>query len=213
MAVYVAKALKHIGYDKHPIKIVFVGDEEADHVGNHANRIVIEESRGCQCAFNMETGDMENRLVVGRKSQHTFFVTVNGVGGHAGNDVLKAKNALLEAVYKIIDIAALTDMSVGTSVTPTIIEAGQQSSSIPDVCKFAVDIRFNTPEECQRVHEGIERILEKAYIPGTTTEFYVDVAQFEPYTESEEISKFHAFVNEIMRLTSNNVKHNMPLGA
>lgn len=191
MALYIAKALNHIGYREHPIKMILVGDEEADHVGNLADQKIIEESRGCLCAFNMEPGDMQNRLVVGRKTQHTFFVTVDGVGGHAGNDVLTGKNALLEAAMKVVDIAKLADLSAGSSVTPSIFHSGNQSSAIPDHCEFAVDIRFSTPEEGERLHRGIIQAIEHAYIPGTTAGYRIDIARFVPYNETEGITKLY----------------------
>ncbi len=191
MALYIAKALNHIGYKDHPIKMILVGDEEADHVGNLADQKIIEESRGCLCAFNMEPGDMKNRLVVGRKTQHTFFVTVDGVGGHAGNDVLTGKNALLEAAMKVVDIAKLADLPAGSSVTPSIFHAGNQSSAIPDHCEFAVDIRFSTLEEGERLHRGIIQAIERAYIPGTTSSYRIDIARFVPYNETEGIGKLY----------------------
>ena len=199
MALYIAKALNHIGYTERPIKIILVGDEEADHVGNNADETIIQESRGCICAFNMEPGDMKNRLVIGRKTQHTFFVSVEGVGGHAGNDVLTGKNALLEAAFKVVDISKLANLEIGSSVTPSIINAGRQSSAIPDHCEFAVDIRFNTPEEGQRLHEGIEGIIAHSYIPGTTASFRTDIAKFVPYNETEGIARMHDMVNDIAR--------------
>jgi len=197
MALYVAKALNHIGYKERPIKMILVGDEEADHVGNLADQRIIEESKGCLCAFNMEPGDLQNRLVIGRKTQHTFFVTVEGVGGHAGNDVLTGRNALAEAAMKITDIYKLADLSVGSSVTPSIIHAGNQSSAIPDHCEFAVDIRFNTLEEGERLHKGIIEAIEHAYIPGTTSSYRIDIARFVPYNETEGISKLHGLLNKL----------------
>ncbi|MBT9775681.1 M20/M25/M40 family metallo-hydrolase [Clostridium sp. MCC353] len=197
MALYIAKALNAIGYDKRPVKMILVGDEEADHVGNLADQTIIEESKGCFCGFNMEPGDMQNRLVVSRKTQHTFFVSVEGVGGHAGNDVLTGKNALLEAVLKIADMAKLQNLDKGSSVTPSIMHCGTQSSAIPDHCEFAVDIRFKTLEEGERLHKGIIQAIEHSYIPGTAASYRLDVARFVPYDETEEISKLCDFMNEL----------------
>lgn len=197
MALYVAKALNAVGYNRRPIKLILVGDEEADHIGNLADQIIIEQSRGCYCGFNMEPCDLQNRLVVGRKTQHTFFVTVDGVGGHAGNDVMTGKNALLEAALKIVDIAKLQDLSLGSSVTPSILHCGVQSSAIPDHCEFAVDIRFKTLEEGERLHRGIIEAVERSYIPGTNASYRIDIARFAPYNETQEITKLYDFMNTL----------------
>ncbi len=195
MALYVVKALNHIGFNERPIRLILVGDEEADHVGSNGDVEVIEGSRGCLCAFNMEFGDMQNRLVIGRKTQHTFHVKVHGVGGHAGNDVLTGRNAVLEAAWKMVEIAKLANMEIGTTITPSVVRGGENSSSIPDVCEFSVDTRLPSTEEIERVYKGIQNIVEHSYIEGTSAEYTVDVAKFQPYSETEGISRLFELVN------------------
>ena len=48
MMLYIVKALRHIGFDRHPIKIVLVGDEEIAHAGSGVEKIIEQEARGCQ---------------------------------------------------------------------------------------------------------------------------------------------------------------------
>lgn len=196
IALYAIKALNHIGFDERPIRVVMVGDEEDDHVHSDGDVAVIENSRGCLCAFNMEFGDMQNRLVIGRKTQHTFHVTVHGVGGHAGNDVLTGRNALLESAYKIIEFSKLANLEIGTSVTPSVIDSGSNSSSIPSLCKFSVDVRLPSMEEKDRVYAAVEQIIKTSHVPDTTAEYTVDVAKFMPYNETPDIAKLFDFINE-----------------
>lgn len=73
ISLYAIKALNSIGYNEHPIKIMYAGEEESDHIGNDADLFYENESRGAICAFNMETGHITNSLCVGRKAQYTFF--------------------------------------------------------------------------------------------------------------------------------------------
>ena len=67
IALFVLKALLAMNYRKHPIKIIFAGDEEIGHSCSTAPQEFIKEGIGAFAAFNMETGFPDNGLVVERK--------------------------------------------------------------------------------------------------------------------------------------------------
>lgn len=196
IALYILKALVHIGWDKRPIKMIMVSDEEETHTGNDADKIIIEESMGCMCAFNMEPGDMENRLVIGRKTRHLFHITVNGVTGHAGNAFEQARNPIVEAAYKIQEIAKLTDLSLGTTVALTVINAGRQASTIPGVCEFVADICFQKKSDMERIYREIERIVQHSYTPDTHSTYRVEAAKLPAYEKTPEMMKLLELVND-----------------
>lgn len=79
IAIYAVKALQAVGYDKHPIKCIFAGDEEKIHSLSNAKVILTEEIKGAAAAFNFETGYMDDGLVVGRKGGGMAVLTVHGV--------------------------------------------------------------------------------------------------------------------------------------
>ena len=110
ISLYVAKALNAIGYEESPIKILYAGEEESDHIGNDADVLFEEEIKVALCAFNMESGHIENRLCVGRKTQYTIHAKVHGLGGHAGNEFTKGKNAVHEAIFKCTELTKLTNL-------------------------------------------------------------------------------------------------------
>ncbi len=196
MILYIVRALNSIGWKERPIKIVLVGEEESDHIGNHADEMIIEECRGVSCAFNMESGREDNALCVGRKTQLTFYISVSGVGGHAGTDFLKGRNAINEMVYKLEQIIRLTDILKGTTVSPTMINGGIHGSAIPDRCEGVVDVRVDSKEEDDRICRRMKEILNFTHIEGTSTEYHMDRPKFHPYRENEQITKFHEFVSE-----------------
>ena len=196
MALYIVKALRALGYDKTPLKILFAGDEEGDHVGTDTNLRYTEESRGALAAFNMETG-VEGVLTVARKSCHMFNLTVTGEGGHAGNDFLTAKNAVEEAMQKAQAIVQLTDLEAGTTVATTVIAGGDHPSAIPDTCKVTLDARVSSVEEKERIVKEVERICAQPCISGTKTSYDYYAAKYEGYLENEKIAALHAFVNRI----------------
>lgn len=204
LALYVVKALESVGYHDHPIKFMFAGEEEGDHVGTDVDLLFTEESKGALFALNMETGHISNSLCVGRKTQYTYFATVHGKGGHAGNEFTKGHNALSEAVLKIADMQKVTNLEKGTTVTPSVLHCGKNTSSIPDLCEFAVDVRIMNTAEGERVKEEFDNIMNHAYIPGTKTEYTLELAKLHEFEPNEKILGLLDFMNQIA--SENNFK-------
>lgn len=195
ISLYVIKALNSIGYNERPIKIVYLSEEEKGHLNSNAPEWIIKESEGAICAFNMETGLIDNKLCVGRKGSSVAIITVDGVGSHSGNDFLKGRNAIEEAAYKIIEIQKLTDLEQETTVSVNIIKGGTAHNAIPAKCTIEADIRFTKLSERSRIKEAIEKVCEKTYIEGTKTsmEFQPMIA---PYETTDDVMRFYNFVNK-----------------
>ena len=196
IALYVAKALEELGYKDRPIKFMFAGEEEGDHVGTDVDLLFTEECKGAVCAFNMETGHITNSLCVGRKTQYTFTATVHGKGGHAGNEFEKGRNALHEAVLKLHDIIPLTDLSKGTSVTASVCHCGKNTSSIPDLCQFSVDVRITNQAEGKRICDAVDAIMKRSYVPDTTTEYELEMAKLHEFEPNDQILGLLDLVNK-----------------
>lgn len=195
IALYVVKALNHVGYNARPITIAFACEEEYDHEGNDCDKLITEFSRQALCGFNFECANLKNELCVGQKCQITYRVKVHGIGGHAGNEFYKAKNPVHEAILKLNDVIRLTDNEKGTTVSATVIEGGHHNSAIPDLCSFIVDIRANGPDEEKRVQEQMEQIIGKSYVEGTSSEYTKFISKMPPFSETPEITKLFDFVN------------------
>ena len=131
ITLFIIKALRNIGYKERPIKIVLLADEEKGHQNASTPELLMTETKGGLCAFNMETGLIDNSLCVGRKGGGVCYVTVKGKEAHAGNDYLIGRNAIEEAANKIIDIQKLTDLNQDTTVSVTIVKGGSVQNSIP----------------------------------------------------------------------------------
>lgn len=203
IALYAVKALNAIGWKENPIRFLVVGEEESDHVGNDCDKYITEESKGALCAFNMECGELQNRLCTARKSQYTYYMTVDGVGGHAGNDFLRGKNAIHEAVPKIEQIIKLTDLDKGTTVTTAVIKGGGHTSGIADHCEVVFDVRVTCEEEAARIMQAMRDITSKTYIDGTTTHLDFYRAKLAPLQETDEVLKLWNFINKIAVETGN----------
>lgn len=195
-ALYMMKALKEFGFDERPVKAIFVGDEEIGHAGAISAEIMVEESKGGICAFNLETGRDGGRLVVGRKGGVDCHITVHGVGGHAGNDYLKGKNAIIEMANKLIRIQALAKPEDGLTVSTGVIKGGTVSNAIPDYCYAELDIRYSKMDAMDGIMNAIREECEKTYIEGTTTEIEF-VGAMPAFEETETNHKLLQFVSDI----------------
>ena len=203
IALYVVKALSSLGYRTRPIKFVFAAEEESSHT-EEANRVTpffTEQAGGALCAFNMETGPITNCLCTGRKAKYEWFVTVHGVGGHAGNDFARGRNALHEAAIKIAALSKLSDPEKGTTVTASVCHAGTAEviCSIPEVCEFIVETRFTCTEEQERILREMTAILTETYIEGTSTEFRRNTPQFLAFHPTGPILEFLDFLNSVAK--------------
>ncbi len=197
IALYAVKALNNMGYNAHPIRFVIVGEEESDHVGNDGDKILTEESMGALCCFNMETGKLQNAICTQKKSQFTYYMTVDGVGGHAGNDFLKGRNAINEACYKILEIIKLTDLKQETTVTTAVIKGGGHTSGIADHCEVVFDIRVTNEAEAKRTMEAMFEIAGRTYIEGTTTKLDYYRAKLLPLKEDDASLRFFNLINKV----------------
>ncbi len=181
MSLSIVKALRQAGFADRPIKILLCGDEEIGHAGSDVPDIIRRESEGCLCAFNLESGRMDNCLAVGRKGGLDCHVTVRGKSGHVGNDFLAGRNAIEEMAHKILALQALTRYDEGVVVSVDVIRGGTVSNAIPDFCKIEIDARYCRAKDLPVIVEQIKEVCAKTYIEGTqtTVEFPMNMPVFE----------------------------------
>lgn len=169
IAIWVVKALESIGWAERPVKFLLAGDEDKGHYGANTVSLLTELAKGALCCFNMETGRVNNDICTSRKGGGEGEITITGVPAHAGNDFTGGRNAVLEMAYKEIALSELTDLTVGTTVAPTVIKGGTVPNGIPDSCHLYFDVRYLRYQESLRVKEALRRIEADTHIEGTHT--------------------------------------------
>ena len=112
----------------------------------------------CGRVLVLEPAGDGGALKIGRKGVGTFEVTVGGRAAHAGLEPEKGVNALVEAAHQVLDIAALADPSVGTTVTPTIAAAGTAENVVPATAKIRIDVRVTSLEEAARIEAAMAEL-------------------------------------------------------
>jgi len=166
--LYAARALREAGYSDRRIRLVLAGDEETGHPKSDMARVFEEECAGAVAAFNFETGDVSNALVVGRKGTAAYDITVRGVSVHAGREPEKGRSAILETAHKIIAIQALTDYEKGLTFNVGTIRGGTVRNAVPDYAEIGVDVRVMETAQLDYVDRKISEIVAHTHVEGTT---------------------------------------------
>ncbi len=145
------------------IAVVLNSDEE---IGSASSRALIEETaRGARAALVLEpSAGMHGALKVGRKGVSMYQLTVHGRAAHAGLEPERGVNALVELAHRVVALGAMARPELGTTVTPTVAQAGTTSNVVPALASLQVDVRALQPEEQQRVDDAIRAMATT--IPG-----------------------------------------------
>lgn len=172
--IFAARALKEAGYTDRQVKILLAGDEEIAHAKSDMAAVFERECAGAVAAFNFETGDVSEALVVGRKGTFAYDITVKGVSVHAGREPENGRSAILEIAHKIIDIQALNDFEKGITFNVGTIRGGVAANAVPDHAEIAVDVRVRTEEQLAWADKKIREIVGRTYVEGTSTTYAAD---------------------------------------
>lgn len=147
--VHALSGLRDAGVSLEHVELLLTADEE---VGSSTSRALLEErARACGAVLVLEPSADGGAVKTGRKGCGTFEVTVHGVAAHAGLEPERGVNALIEASHQVLAIAALARAEIGTTVTPSVAEAGTADNVVPAEARFRVDVRVEDPVEGERI--------------------------------------------------------------
>lgn len=196
LLIFAAKALEEAGYRERPIRFILAGDEETAHCCSDMAKEYEERSKGCVAAFNCETGDPLNKIVVGRKGVIQCEMAVKGVAVHAGREPQKGRSAILELSHKIVDIHRLTDHSRGLTFNVGTVKGGVVPNAVPDFASAGIDVRCMTTDQIAEAKEKLLAVAGRTYIEGTSTELSFS-ASFFPMEQTTGNEKLFAYVADI----------------
>lgn len=184
IALYTLKALIHIGYRKHPIKMLFIGDEETLHRYSDTKEIMIKEITGAAMMLNFEPAKSPDEITVSRKGGGMVSLEVQGIGAHSGSGVRVGRSAIVELSHKIIELEAKADIQRGKLINCGLIEGGVSANTIPGYAKANFSVRFSDQETKKAIIRDFEEAIKHSVIENTTARFKVegllDAMEFTP---------------------------------
>ena len=174
IALYTLKALIHVGYKKHPIKMLFIGDEETLHRYSNTREVMLEELEGAAMMLNFEPADEFGRLGVSRKGGGMVSLEVEGIGAHSGSGAAIGRSAIIELSHKIIELEEKTNIDRGKLINCGLINGGVSANTIPAYAKANFSIRFPDQETKLEILNDFEEIVSKTTVPNTKARYEVE---------------------------------------
>lgn len=163
MVLLTAMALRHIGYDQRPIKLLFAGDEESG--GPSGQDFYPRELEGSAYMFNAESGIRET-LVTGRKASLIAVYEITGVPAHIGYLSGTPISAIREAAEKLLALEKASDYEDLTFCGGTV-QGGTVATSVPGSCRLEVNVRIRDLASVEKALAILHREAQTAHVPGT----------------------------------------------
>ncbi len=156
-------AIHDIGLDaQSPVTVLLTCDEE---IGSQTSRQLVEaEARQSLAALVLEPPLPGGILKTGRKGVGTFTIRAQGRAAHAGLDPRSGVSAIVELAHQTLRLAALNDDDRGVTVNIGMIEGGTALNVVPAEAEARVDLRFETPEDAERLVAAIGGLTP--HLPG-----------------------------------------------
>ncbi len=154
--------------DRRGIALLVNDDEE---IGSPSSQHLIAEVAGGATAALVFEGASDGgaaTLKTARRGVSLYELIVNGRSAHAGINPEDGANALVEAAHLALRIAELDAGVAGTTVTPTVVQAGTATNVVPDHAVLRVDARATEVAEQDRIDAALRAI--RPTVPGTTIE-------------------------------------------
>jgi glutamate carboxypeptidase len=79
-----------------------------------------------------------------RKGSGSFVLRARGRASHAGADLTRGVNAILELARQCLRVSELTDVAAGVSANVGVIRGGLRPNVVPDLAEAEVDVRYPT---------------------------------------------------------------------
>jgi glutamate carboxypeptidase len=138
-----------------------------EETGSRGSRSLIERlAREHDVTLNLEGGRPGDGVVIWRKGSGTIRVEVKGRAAHAG-DPSRGRNAAMELAHQILQLSKLADPAKGTTISFTVLKAGDRKNVIPDAAVAEGDIRVLVTEEFDRVERELAEVAKNKLIPDT----------------------------------------------
>jgi glutamate carboxypeptidase len=183
MNAFVLAAFRKFGGAPSPLVGLFTSDEE---IGSPACRPIIEaEARKARAVFNSEPGRPTGNVVSGRKGGVFMKVEITGKAAHSGGNFSEGISAIEELARKVVALHAITDLTKGTTVNVGLVSGGQTVNTVAPWAKFEIDLRYVNPQDREDAMGKITKIIETAYVPGTSATLAI-AGEFKPLVENAE---------------------------
>ncbi|MFY9587885.1 MAG: M20/M25/M40 family metallo-hydrolase, partial [Actinomycetota bacterium] len=145
------------------VTVLFTSDEE---LGSPSSTALIRDLAAQSAAALILEPAAEGALKTERKGVSMYSIGIEGRAAHAGLEPENGASALIELAHQVLALGAVEDPAAGTTVTPTVAQAGTAVNVVPANATLGIDVRVRTIAEQHRVDRAIKTLVTQ--VAGTT---------------------------------------------
>jgi glutamate carboxypeptidase len=165
LIVYALDIARERGFKNYKtLTVLFNPDEEKSSLGSRDMIAKLSADQDYVLVFEPPEADVVTVATNGIAYVH---LDVKGRASHAGSAPEAGRNAAIELSNQIIQLKDLGSAAKGTTVSWTVIQAGDRVNIIPEKASATADMRMSDVSELQRVQADADRIVQKHLIPDT----------------------------------------------
>lgn len=139
-----------------PVTVFFTPLEEVDCEPYRA--LMEDEMRACRAVLDFEPAWPGGAVKTERKGSGSFLLRAHGRAAHAGADLSKGANAILEIARQSLAVTGLNDPARGVSVNVGVVRGGTRSNVVPDLAEAEVDFRVKRVEDAATLEAAVRAL-------------------------------------------------------
>jgi glutamate carboxypeptidase len=137
------------------IAIIGTTDEEIESV---ASRDLIERvAKKAKYSLVLEPS-FHGKLKTRRKGSSQYQISVHGLAAHAGLEPEKGVNSTIEVSKIVCEIINLANTEFNTTVTPTTLQSGTTTNTVPSLAILDIDCRSFEISELDRIDKSLHSL-------------------------------------------------------
>lgn len=155
VALFAVRALRARGALP-PVTIFFTPLEEVDCEPYRA--LMEAEMRASRAVLDFEPAWPGGAVKTSRKGSGSFVLHAHGRASHAGADLSRGANAILEIAHQCLAVSRLTDTARGTSANVGVIRGGLRPNVVPDLAEAEIDVRYLKVEDGRTLEAALRAL-------------------------------------------------------
>ena len=175
------------------LTVFFNPDEEKSSLGSREMIRKLSSQQDYVLSYEPPEAD---RVTVATNGIAYVHLNVKGLASHAGSAPEKGRNAAVELSNQIMQLKDLGNPAKGTTVSWTVIQAGDRVNIIPEKASATADMRMSDLTEIERVQEDANKIVQKKFIPETEVTVRVENRR-PPFSKNPASDNLAALTNKI----------------
>lgn len=203
LIVYALDIARERGFKNYKtLTVLFNPDEEKSSLGSRDMIAKLSADQDYVLVFEPPEADVVTVATNGIAYVH---LDVKGRASHAGSAPEAGRNAAIELSNQIIQLKDLGSAAKGTTVSWTVLQAGDRVNIIPEKASATADMRMSDVSELQRVQADADRIIQKKLIPDTEVAVKVENRR-PPFSRNAATDRLAATADGIYKELGKSIK-------